>query len=360
MNRATKIKLIVIVLSFLQLTVQAQDKGTRVDKYTLLTMPFNLRQLTLYRGQIQFNAGYRFSVRSQSFSNEGDRVLLKSNGTGSVYHFYFADLRYGVTDFIEIGASTDFIRMGVREQSLTITSVTTLSTDRVSVNKLTEVKGFGDILLKATIRSPFRYRKFDISATGGIYLPSSPYEPEKPQNTVTSIVSADSYTVNYHYKYTNGYGVPVWLIAGQLKMKLGRFTTLGGLEFRTPLKEGTNIRWEENLVNKIFTYYDKTYSYLLSNSWDVDASIHYQPTGWFDFYINSTFRKTTGGWTEYWGTKYRNKGTSLFSIEPGFELQISPSLIISQVAGFPLSGKNTDAPFFLFTTVRYSIFPFRK
>jgi hypothetical protein len=166
--------------------------------------------------------------------------------------------------------------------------------------------------------------------------------------------------VNYHYNYTNGYGVPVYIISSSLKMNLKKFSTEVNFAFRTPKEEGKNIRWEETLVNKIFSYKDKSYSYLLSNAYILNTSFHYQATGWFDLHLNGCFQRTKGGWTEYWGNKYRNTETRLATLEPGFELQISPSLTVCQVAGFPLKGRNSDAPFYLFTTIRYSNFLFLR
>jgi hypothetical protein len=193
-----------------------------------------------------------------------------------------------------------------------------------------------------------------------MFIPSSKYQPEKPSNTVTGITvtSPNSYTVNYHYNYTNGYGVPVYLVSASLKMSLKKFSFAADWTFKTPMKEGKNIRWEETLIDKAFSYYDKTYQYLLSNTYTLNTSIHYQAMGWFDINLNGSYEKTKSGWTEFWGKKYSNPETRLLTIEPGFELQISPSLTIYQVAGFPLKGKNSDAPFFLFTTIRFSNFPF--
>jgi len=330
------------------------------DKYTLLTMPYNSRPLTLFRGQFQALAGYKFSVRTQSYNSDGDVIVLKDNGTGSVYHYYFVDVKYGLLNFIELAAETNFLRRGIRAESQTYTATDLSTSERVSVNKLTEVKGMSDILLKATIRPPINYRWFDISATGGVFIPSVDYKPKEPTHTLTNITTPDSYTVNYRYNYKNGYGVPVYLVSAAMKLGYERISGEVSWSFRTPVKEGENIRWDESLVDKAFTYTNDSYQFLLSDSHSFDVSLHYQATGWFDVYLNGNFQNSGGGWTEYWGKKYRNPETKLVLIEPGFELQISPSLKIYQVAGFPLKGKNSDAPFYLFTTISFSNFPFLR
>ena len=89
-----------------------------------------------------------------------------------------------------------------------------------------------------------------------------------------------------------------------------------------------------------------------------DLSVHFQATGWFDVFANGSLRISEGGWTERGGLHYANDKTSVLSIEPGFELQMSPGLRIRQSAGFPLAGMNSEAPFWLFTTLKYSFFPF--
>jgi hypothetical protein len=362
MEKITKrILFIAGLLIMVSVTSFPQSLNQGREKYTLLTTPYNLRPLSLYRGQLQVNTGYKFAIRTQSYNSDGDMIHVTNSGTGSVYHYYFIDLRYGVTNFLELAAETNFIRRGVRSETVTYVSTSLTTSDRVNINSLSEVKGMGDILLVATLRLPVSYRWFDFSTAGGMYVPSSKYEPAKPTSTVTDITAANSYTVNNHYNYTNGYGVPVYLISPALKVTFKKFSAETSLIFKTPMKEGNNIRWEETLAeNKTFSYYDKTYKYLLSDSYTINTTLHYQATGWFDINLNSNYQKTTGGWTEYWGNVYSNKETSLLTLEPGFEIQISPSLRIIQIAGFPVKGVNSDAPFYIFTKIQFSNFPFLR
>jgi hypothetical protein len=330
------------------------------DKYTLLTMPYNKKPLTLYRGQIELNGGYKFAVRSSKYDANGTSVYMKDDGTGAVYHFYFADLTYGITSFMQAGASINMLRHGEREQTVSYEVAELGTTNRVTVNKLTEVKGLGDLLLFTTLRLPIKYRYFDLSTTGGLFIPTSEYQEQKPENTVSNLTAASSYTVNYHYNQTNGYGVPVYLLSASVKGGYWKFTFEGDFTFKTPKEEGTNVRWQATLVDKNFDYYDKTYQYLLSNSYSLNGTLHYQATGWFDLFFNVSWQKTKGGWTEYNGLKYENRETKLLGLEPGFELKISPTFSIGQLAGFPVSGRNSDAPFYLFTTIRYNFFPFTR
>jgi hypothetical protein len=362
MKRNSLFILLILIFVLPANYVCGQKVITVRDKYVLLTMPYNKRPLNLYRGQVQATAGYKFAVRAQSFNSEGDLVHLKDYGTGSVYHYYFTEVRYGVTDFIEAGAETNFLRRGVRDETITIVSTTTSSVDRVTVNKLTESKGMGDIFIYTGIRLPVEYRWFDFGIKGGMFLPSAKYEPRKPANTVqaVSLASETSTTINLHYRYKNGYGVPVWLASAACKLTFRNLSAQAEWTVRDPVREGNNIRWEEALAEKQFSYYDRTYSYLLSRTYTIDASLHYQATGWFNLSLNGSYYKTRGGWTEHWGNKYKNPEERLLNLEPGFELQVSPGLTVWQTAGFPLMGKNSDAPFYLFTTISVNLFPFLR
>jgi len=353
--------LLILIVSGFQLPATGQGIGDDRDKFVLMTMPYNKRPLTLYRGQIQADAGYKFAVRAQSFNKEGELVNLKDYGTGSVYHYYFLKVRYGFLNFADIGAETSFLRTGLRDATLTTVSASLTSTERVTVNKLTESRGMQDIFIYGALRLPIEYKWFDFGIRGGMFIPSAEYEPVKPSNTVkASLTESNTYTINLHYNNTNGYGVPVYLLAAATKVNLGRLTAEVDFAFRTPMKEGQNIRWEENRTDNAFSYNYKSYSYLLSNTNTINASLHYQATGWFNIYINGSYNKTYGGWTDYWGIKYSNPGKRILNFEPGFELQVTPSLTIYQVAGFPLSGKNMEAPFYLFTTISFNMFPFMR
>jgi hypothetical protein len=362
MNRTSSFILVLLFFLIALCDVNGQSITPSRDKFVLLTTPYNQRPLTLYRGQVQANAGYKFAVRAQSFNSEGDLVYLKYNGTGSVYHYYFVEIRYGLTNFIEAGVETNFLRRGIRDETTTVVSTNLTSSERVTVNKLTESKGMGDIFLFTALRLPVEFHWFDFGVKGGLFIPSAKYEAQQPTNNVSSTVAASNTntTINLHYNYKNGYGVPVYLISAASKLSYKKFTIEAEWTMRTPMKEGKNIRWEETLMEKVYSYFDKSYNYLLANTYTLDASLHYQPTGWFNISMNGSLFRTKGGWTEYCGKKYKNPETRLVNLEPGVELQISPRLTIYQVAGFPLSGKNNDAPFYLFTTISLNMFPFLR
>ena len=356
-------KLLLVIIFVLPglIPLRAQTGSSSHDKYSLLTMPYNKRPLNIYKGQIQINTGYKFAVRSRSFNNAGDVMNMKDDGNSAVLHYYFIDLKYGISNFLELGGETNFMRRGIRSESITYLNTNSLgATDEISVNNLKEFRGMGDILLYTSFRLPTEYKWFDISIRGGIYFPTAKSEPSKPTHSVTNVTDANSYTVNYHFNNKNGFGVPVYYISAAAKFTLSDFAAEADFTLREPGKEGTSLRWEETMTDKQFSYYDKPYQYLLDRTMMGNISVNYQATGWFNIFLNGSYFKTSDGWTEYWGNKYKNPEMQLITIEPGFEIQISPTLTIYQVAGFPIAGKNADAPFYLFTTLSVNIFPFFK
>ncbi len=334
----------------------SQTASAPRDRYTLLTMPYNLRPLTLYKGQLQANAGYKFAVMSRSFDEDGNLVILKDEGTASVYHYYYLEMRYGVTNFLELSAQTNYMKRGIR--SVTESYVTS-SVEAINVNTVTETKGMSDILLLASVRLPITFKWFDARISGGAYVPSAKYQPAQPTHKVSNVTAASAFTVDYHYNNKNGYGVPVWLMAGAAKFTVSKFSLEADFSYKKPVSEGENIRWEEEItVDKAFTYSTDTYQYMLNSSYDVNASLHYQATGWFNIELNSSYHYSGEGWTEYWGNKFKNRPERLFTLEPALEIQISPSITISETAGFPLFGSNIDGPFYLFMTLSFNTFPF--
>jgi hypothetical protein len=350
--------ILTIILSLAMIVpINGQTNSKPRDKFTLLTMPYNKRQLTLYRGQLQANAGYKFAVRARNFDKNGDLLVLKDEGTASVFHYYFLQVRYGITDFLELSVETNYLKHGVRSLTTDYYSLT----DNITVNTLTTKKGVGDLLIMGSARLPIAYKWFDFGIKGGLFIPTSEFEPLKPTHTVSAVTAATSYTVNYHYNNTNGFGVPVYVLGAAAKFNYSKLSLATDFSFITPSKEGENIRWKETLTaSKTFNYSNLKYKYLLNNTVEFNASLHFQATGWFNIELNSNYYSSNGGWTEYWGAKYKNPEEYLFSLEPAFEIQISPALRIYEIAGFPILGKNKDAPFYLLLTLSYNIFPFLK
>ena len=330
-----------------------QSGNTVPDRFTLLTMPYNKRPVTLYKGQFQANAGYKLGIRTSSFDDSGSRLALKENGSASVFHCYSYEIKYGFNKIIEAGAEINSIKHGIRSGSVAYFS----GQNVININNLHETTGFDDLLLKIMIKAPIPGQNFRAGIGTGISLPTARHEPEQPSHTISDVIDDNNYTINYHFNNKNGNGVPLFYLSASIRMTSGKVTLGADASYRKPLKEGTSIRWSQSLVNRTFIYYKTDYNYLPDQSLNINASIHYQASGWLDTYLAGNYFKSGMGWTDYYGVKYSNHRQSLFMIEPGFEIQISPSLRIKEFAGFPFAGKNADAPMFILTSISFNIFP---
>jgi hypothetical protein len=336
---------------------QAESKAD--DKYTLLTMPFNKRPLAMYKSQLQVNAGYNFSIRSKFFDAGGSVQNLKDFGTASVSHYYFLGIKYGITDFLELLAETSYLRCGNRSESETFLSTTpTGGSNQITINRLDESKGFGDLLLQASVRLPLEYKNYDLMVRGGYYLPVSGFEPLEPTIEFTDYTDVNSFTVNYRFNNKNGFGVPVFIISATGKFTANKFAVTAGYTMRDPVKEGKSIRWDEYIEDQSFTFYSSEYNYLLNRITFIEGSFHYQAAGWLDVSLGGSYIHASKGWTEYWGNKYSNPEEKLLTVEPSFEIQVSPLLRIKEYVGIPLSGESIRSPFYIFTTFSFNIFPF--
>jgi hypothetical protein len=356
MNAGKSAVSVFFILACSILSLFGQEESKSRDKFSLLTMAYNKRPLLLYKGQLQINTSYKFGTRTKSFDSDGKRISLKDKGSASIIHTYILELRYGITDFIELGVNSYYLRNGIRSETGSILS----GSDMITTNRLDEYKGMGDMNIMAALRLPFEYKLYDFSVRGGITLPTAKYKPSEPSHTITDYTSPDNFTINYNFNNKNGTGVIYYNLAVSGKFSVSKISfEINGL-YRFPSKEQTSYRWDWSRSGSAFTYYPATYRYLPGRNLIVNGSIHYQAAGFFDLFLGGIFNKTSLGWTEYYGNKYANPEASLITLEPGFELQIAPSLTIYQYAGFQLSGKNSDAPFYLLTTLSFNMFPFWK
>jgi len=333
--------------------IVGQEQSENSDKYSILTEPFNLRPINLHKGQFQINAGYRLSVRTKSFDDTGTRIGLLEDGSASIQHAYVFNVKYGILEFFEVGAAMNFFRQGVRG----ITRNYFSGFDYITINELNEFNGFEDIHLRASLSLPFKVDNFDFAIEGGISLPTARHEPDEPTHTFVPL-GGQSYIFNYHYNNNNGTGVPVWKLSATFQLTIDKITLLSTGSFYSPVSEGTGAIWDESFINNKFIYEKTPFSYLPSRSLNLFASVHYQAIGWLDLFIGFDHFQTSGGFTEQYGNKYANPVKGLSYIQAGLEVQVSPLIRLNEVAGFALSGRNTDGPFYILTSLSFNMIPF--
>ncbi len=351
-----KIILTILIVAFIPATLSLKGQSTTgSDKYSILTEPFSKRPVSMHMGQLQLNTGYSFSIRTKSYDPDGEKIGLKEDGSASVIHSYRFNLRYGILEFLEAGAEMNWFKQGIRGKTINYIS----GPDYISVNELTEFKGFEDLRLWLTLSLPFAIDNFDLAVENGISVPTARHEPDEPAHTYQPLGGLSA-LINYHYNNNNGTGVPVWNTSACLRLTANKVTLFASGAIFSPMKEGSSIRWNETLVNEKFIYNQESYTYMPPARIDIYASLHYQATGWLDLYCGLNSSSESGGWTEQYGIKYANPENGLIYLQPGLEIQVSPLVRLSEVAGFAVSGHAVDAPFFILTSFSFNMMPFTR
>lgn len=338
-----------ILLCGLFLNLKAQES---VDKYNLLTTPYVERPINLYKGQFSLEPGYGLTVRRLSFDSQGEKLGLKEDGRASVKHDYFLKLSYGILDFLEAGVSVSAKRQGEREQTINYYD----GMDFTTINTLKETKGLKDSELWISISSPFKADFFDFALRGGISLPLAGHEPLQPEHSIQNPTGL-TYFIDYHYINKNGNGVIVYKPAALVKIRTKKFSLFTYLQYDIPAAEVENIRWESWIENNEFLYKEHNYRSFSGNTMQFFVSMHYQPIGWLNLSIAFDKYSRSGGWTEQYNNIYALPESELSYIEPAFELQISPLIRLHQMVGLPVAGANTDAGFFILTSLSFNMMP---
>lgn len=342
-----------IILPISGTLASAQTGEGGQDKYTLLTEPFNLRPLNMHKGQWQINTGYSLGVRTKTYDSAGEKISLDTDGTASVKHSFMFNIKYGILEYLEVGAGMNFYKQGIRGKTSNYFS----GLDYIVTNELSEYNGFEDLHLHASLSLPLDIDLIDFAVEGGLSLPTARHEPDKPSHTFI-YYEYQSYTFNYHYNYNNGLGVKTWDITASLKLSLNNISLIATGSYNVPFEEGESCYWDESFETDRFEYEKIPYSYLTPEYLSVSSEIHYQAIAWLDVFAGYDYRRSNGGWFEWYGDKYAEPEVRTSYINTGVEIQVSPIIRLYEKAGFSIGGKNADGPFYILTSLSINMFPF--
>lgn len=344
---------LLFLISIFTMLATAQESDRSNDKYSILTEPFNLRPINMHRGQLQISTGYKLSVRTRSFDSMGEVISLQEDGSASIQHKNIFYVKYGILEFIQVGARMNYYKQGIRGETRNYLS----GINYITVNELNEYKGFEDLFIHASVSLPLIVKNFDFALTGGVSLPTARHEPAEPSHEAINLGFA-SYIYNYQYNNRNGMGVSVWKGLADIKLTLNKFTIASTALLSKPAKEGQSFYWTEYYENSEFYYEQTDYSYLLQDNFSFYTSLHYQAVGWLDTFLAYDYTKSTGGWVEQYDYKFERPEMKLSYLQLGFEIQLSPLLRLNEIAGFAIGGKSSDASFYILTSLSINIIPF--
>ncbi len=309
------------------------------DIYSLLTERYVDRPLAMYKGQLQFNTGYDFSIISRKYDPGGEKIDLSTEGSVAAKHMFPFSLKAGILDYIQLTVAANYATMGVRSQNVTTASLGAY----LYQSEVNRYKGFDDIYLGLDLSAPFKTQWISWTITGGIHLPVFDHEPDKPSHTY-NILDATTGSADLKYKYNLkfGSGVPVGLIGSSLKLRLSKLSFTGSFYYLGGMKDGESADWNFRLVNNQFEYEKEIYIYHPGNQTEYNGEIAFQAINWFTVIGSFGGYQSKGGWSDVTGKKVRYFDEALNQVSIGYEILVSPMLRIEQHTILPVSGKNIN------------------
>lgn len=310
-----------------------------VDRYSLLTERYIDRPLAMYKGQLQFNTGYEFSIISKKYDPVGKKIDLAKEGSVTASHLFPFVIRFGILDYIQISASTNYASMGVRSQSITYGSLGA----NLYQSEISRYKGFDDLYLGLDFSAPFKSSLISWVLTGGIHLPVFSHEPDKPSH-IYKVLDQTSGSADLVYKYNKkfGTGIPVSVLGSSIKLRLSKVSFTGSFHYLGGMKEGESTDWDFRLVNNQFEYEKQTYHFHPGNQISYFGELALQTISWFTVIGSFGGYQLSGGWSDVSGKKVSYFDESLCQLSIGYEILVSPLLRIEQHTILPLSGKNVN------------------
>ena len=313
------------------------------------------RPITVHAGQLQINGSYGLSINSKRYDDDGNVIHLNDEGLTNIRHTFFFEARYGILEYIGINASIAHKSEAERAQM----SLLLASPDpSIETSQVTDIKGFTDLYLGIDARLPVKTKIFELGGSAGINLPTAKSNPDQPTHEYN--YDPSYVTLLYHFNNHWGRGVPVSNFGGQFKLRTGLWGLYGSWIYRKALKEGESITWKYYLENNKIQYYSETYQYALSAETDYLFRLEYQPIPWVNVFAAFQGYSSSKGWSEKTTKKVAEPIRSFNSLNPGFEIVVTPKFWLRQQMIIPLGGKNDFGPFGITTSVSYNLFPFYR
>lgn len=300
------------------------------------------------------------SIISRRFDRDGNVIRLRDEGLSSIRHRFNFDLKYGISDFVQLTLGLAHSSNVVREQTR---YVFPLPPEPVVVLNVTrEYTGVEDLYAGVDLRAPLNTRKVDVAVTLGVSLPLAAFEPPEPDHSFETVQdeSGNTNRFNYHYTYPTGRGVTVAHLGGIVKYRLAKWAFSARVDYRHGMDDGSNYEWRHQMNEEgDFEYRKDPFTYRLPDSFSYRAEAEYQPLPWFNLFADVSMLTSYRGWTARFEDVRVGTAEDLFvSIDPGFEIIITPRLWLRERLSFALAGESHEAPFAFQTTLMYNFFPF--
>lgn len=348
-----KLRIFILVsLLLFQIIGRAQS----VSDSLLLTETTLSRPIFLHRNQIRITSGYEMAVINRRFQSDGSIIQLSDINLSGIRHTLPFDLKYGVTDFIQVNLAINHKSQIFREGSdyIVVIDPTSTNPSLTEVYRVTEKRGFDDLLAGVDMRIPFKNNRWDIGLSVGMQTSITGNQTPPPNHEL--IVTSDSRRFNFKNQGTWSNGVPTLRIGGVLKFRQPKWGITLTSDYRHGLKQGTDRFWTYELVNNNFQYTSNSYSFQMADFLFNQVQFEYQLVSWFNSFFQVNHIEKNNAWVEIRQAQRRLEVDKVTQFYLGFEILATHRLWVRQQFGVSIDGRNSDAPIFFGVTISYNGF----
>ncbi len=347
MEIRTKMKWISFILVLVSFICTAQS-----DRLSLFNNERTMdRRFTLYQGQIRVQASYDYVTFRSEFDEDGTDIRLSQSGISMNMHGIRAGFRYGIIDFLDAEVRLSHKKRNYRGEPLLI-----IGAPEPPINVYSDIvtSGLEDVFLGINARFPNKGYAFDASVSGGVYLPTSENQPDKPGHTYD--FDGNSEIINYNHSENWGYGVMSFDYGGFFKYRLSNLAFSASFSSRIPQGVSENLEYSWRLSSDgVFEYSNSTYDYQVPQTLQVDILGEYQLYDWINVFTAIHEDRSFRGWRQEGDLKVKVPDQRLMLVNPGFEVLVSNKLWLRQGARFPIAGENAYSSFSFYLTFYYNI-----
>lgn len=330
----------------------SQTKGdSLLMKETTLSRP-----IFLHKNQVRVTSGYEMAIINRRFLADGSAIKLSDINLSGIRHSVPFELKYGLTDFLQVDLAINHRNQILREGSdqIIVIDPSLVNPPLTEVYRVTEKIGFDDLMVNLAARVPFKTNRWDIGISVGLQTPTMNIQTPQPNHEV--ITTPDSRRFNFRNQGTWSNSIPTVRLGGIFKFRQPKWGITLTTDYRHGLKEGTNRFWTYQLTNNNFQYSATSYAFQAADFVSNQAQLEYQITSWFNAFFNITHFTEKNGWVKVNQTQRKVSDEEITQAFLGFELLATHRLWIRQQFGFSTGGKNSDAPIFFGISISYNSF----
>ena len=117
------------------------------------------RPVIVHHGQLRISAGYNFATLRSRFDEDGDKIKLADQGTVSVQHSTFLDLKYGYGEFLQLNIAANFKSRNERTQPVRVSN----PVNSVEISEIRQFTGMEDLFVGAEVLLPWNLPRIGYS-----------------------------------------------------------------------------------------------------------------------------------------------------------------------------------------------------